>query len=110
MSATGNIADGSSLLLIGTLKEAAMVLRDESLPFALAGGAAAYARGASLPMHDVDFVIREKDAEAAARAFEARGMRVEIPPEGWLIKTYDDDRMVDIIFQLSGHPYLPAVL
>lgn len=110
MSGTGNIADGSPLLLIGTLKKAAMVLRDEGLPFALAGGAAAYARGASLPMHDVDFVIREKDAEAAARAFQAREMRVEIPPEGWLIKAYDDDRMVDIIFRLSGHPDMQAVL
>ena len=66
------------------------MLRDEDLPYALAGGAAAYARGAMPPTHDVDFVIREADADAAARAFRARGMRVEIPPEGWLIKAYDD--------------------
>jgi hypothetical protein len=50
------------------------------------------------PTHDVDFVIREADADAAARAFRARGMRVEIPPEGWLIKAYDDGRMIDLTF------------
>lgn len=104
------IADGSPLLLLGTLKKAATVLRDEGLPFALAGGAAAYARGASLPMHDVDFVIHEADTRAVARAFEARGMRVEVPPEGWLIKAYDENRMVDLIFRLAGHPDMRAVL
>jgi hypothetical protein len=105
-----NIAEGSPLLLIETLKKAATVLRDEGVPFALAGGAAAYARGGSLPLHDVDFVIREADADAAAGAFAARGMRVQIPPEGWLIKAYDEDRMVDLIFRLSGHQDMQAVL
>jgi hypothetical protein len=110
MSSTANIAEGSPLLLIDTLKKAATVLREEGLPFALAGGAAAYARGAAPPMHDVDFVIREADADAAARAFETHGMRVEMPPEGWLIKAYDDNRMVDLIFRLAGHPDMQAVL
>lgn len=62
------------------------------------------------PTHDVDFVIREADADAAARAFRARGMRVEIPPEGWLIKAYDDGRMIALIVQLSGHLDMQAVL
>jgi putative nucleotidyltransferase-like protein len=110
MSGIANVAEGPALLLIDTLKKAAEVLREEDLPFALAGGAAAYARGAMPSTHDVDFVIREADADAAARAFEAQGMRVEIPPEGWLIKAYDDDRMIDLIFRLSGHLDMQAVL
>jgi hypothetical protein len=94
MSGITDVAEGSALKLIDKLKKAAGVLRDEDLPYALAGGAAAYARGAMPPTHDVDFVIREADADAAQRAFRARGMRVEIPPEGWLIKAYDDGRMI----------------
>ena len=78
------------------------MLRDEDLPYALAGGAAAYARGAMPPTHDVDFVIREADADAAARAFRARGMRVEIPPEGWLIKAYDDGRISEHHADFAG--------
>jgi hypothetical protein len=110
MNGIANVAEDPALPLIDTLKKAAGVLRDEDLPFALAGGAAAYARGAMPSTHDVDFVIREADAEEAARAFEAQGMRVEIPPEGWLIKAYDDDRMIDLIFRLSGHLDMQAVL
>lgn len=96
--------------LLDTLKKGASVLRDAGLPFALAGGGAAYARGAAPPMHDVDFVIREADADAAAKAFETSGMRVARPPEGWLIKAYDEDRMIDLIFRLSGHPDTQALL
>ncbi len=109
-SAIATTPEGSPFLLIDTLKKAATVLRDQGLPFALAGGGAAYARGAAPPVHDVDFAIREADAEAAARAFTAQGMRVEVPPEGWLIKAYDDDRMVDLIFRLAGHQDMDAVL
>lgn len=96
--------------MLDTLKKAAAVLRDAGLPFALAGGGAAYARGAGLPLHDVDFVIREADADAAAEAFAESGMRVERPPEGWLIKAFDGDRMVDVIFRLAGHPDMRALL
>jgi hypothetical protein len=101
---------GSPLALLDTLKKAAAVLRDAGLPFALAGGSAAYARGGAPPMHDVDFVIRAADGDAAAKAFESNGMRVERPPEGWLIKAFDEDRMVDLIFQLSGHEDTQALL
>ena len=104
-------APGMPFPLLETLKEAATVLRKSGLPFALAGGAAAYARGAAPPIHDVDFVILEADAEAVARAFEASGMRVEHPPEGWLIKAFDSgDRMIDLIFRLAGTPVATELL
>jgi hypothetical protein len=110
MNADALVAEGSPLLLLDTLKKAATVLREAGLPFALAGGGAAYARGAALPTHDVDFVICEADADAAALAFDGSGMRVERPPEGWLIKAFDGDRMVDLIFRLAGHPDTGALL
>jgi hypothetical protein len=110
VSAAANAPEGSPFLLLDTLKRAATVLRDVGLRYALAGGGAAYARGAALPTHDVDFVIAETDKDAAAAAFESSGMRVERPPEGWLIKAWDDDRMIDLIFQLAGHPDTQAVL
>lgn len=99
-----------SFPLLDTLKKSATVLRDAGLPFALAGGSAAYARGAAPPVHDVDFVIREEDVDAAARAFEASGSRVVRPPEGWLIKAFDEDRMTDLIFRPAGHQDIQALL
>ena len=110
MSTAANALEGSPFLLLDTLKKAATVLRDADLPYALAGGGAAYARGAALPMHDVDFVIVETDKDAAAAAFDSCGMRVERPPEGWLIKAFDEDRMIDLIFRLAGHQGTRAVL
>jgi predicted Fe-Mo cluster-binding NifX family protein len=108
--ATPASADASPFALIETLKRAAAVLREANVRFALAGGGAAYAHGASLPMHDIDFVILEEDVEKAARAFEDGGMRVERPPEGWLIKAFEDNRMIDLIFRPSGHPDMRALL
>jgi hypothetical protein len=110
VSAAAKAFDGSPFLLLDTLKKAATVLREAEVPFALAGGGAAYARGGGLPMHDVDFVIREEDVAVAAGAFGKSGMRVERPPEGWLIKAFDGDRMVDLIFRLAGHPDMQALL
>jgi len=110
VSAAASVPEGPPFLLLDTLKRAATVLRDAGLRYALAGGGAAYARGAALPTHDVDFVVVETDKDAAAAAFESAGMRVERPPEGWLIKAFDEDRMIDVIFQLAGHPDTQAVL
>ncbi|HEX8008862.1 MAG TPA: nucleotidyltransferase family protein [Trebonia sp.] len=103
-------AESSPFLLLETLRKSANVLRDAGLPFALAGGCAAYARGGGLPVHDVDFVIREEDVDAVAEAFRNSGMRIERPPEGWLIKAFDSDLMVDLIFRIAGHPDTRALL
>lgn len=92
------------VLLLETMKKAAAILQQAGIPFALAGGAAAYARGAAPPVHDVDFVILAEDADAVAVLFADAGMTVDRPPEGWLIKAYDDDRMVDLIYVLAGRP------
>lgn len=90
--------------LLETLKRAAAILRRSGIPFALAGGGAAYARGAGPPVKDVDFVLLEEDVGKAATAMDADGMQVENPPEGWLIKAYDGDRVIDLIFKLADQP------
>jgi len=92
------------LPLVETLKRAATVLRETGIPFALAGGGAAFARGAAPPVHDVDFVLMEKDVDRAAEAFAAASMRIERPPEGWLIKAFDGEHMIDLIYCLGGEP------
>jgi len=71
--------------LIETMKRAAAALRDAEVPFLLGGGMAAWARGGPPTDHDVDLLLRERDAELALEALEAAGMRGERPPEGWLL-------------------------
>lgn len=101
--------DQSSRLL-ETLKRAAAILRRAGIPFALAGGGAAYARGAAPPVKDVDFVLMESDIGKAAAAMDAGGMQVENPPEDWLIKAYDGDQVIDLIFRLADRPVTRELL
>lgn len=90
--------------VIAALKRAAAALGKAGVPFALIGSAAAYARGGAVPSHDVDFAVMEQDIPAVAKALADAGMRIVDPPEDWLIKAYDDDTLVDLIFRLCGEP------
>ena len=85
-----------------TLKRAAAALRGADVPFALAGSVAAWARGGPSPCNDLDFAIRAEDADRAERALADFGMRTERPPEGWLLKAWDGDVLVDLIWDLEG--------
>jgi hypothetical protein len=90
--------------LIETMKKAAATLRAAEVPFLLGGGLAAWARGGPPTDHDVDLLLRERDAERAIEALEAAGLRPEEPPEGWLLKAWDGDVLVDLIFHPAGGP------
>src|SRR2546423_13291167 len=86
-----------------TMKRAAAALRDAGVEFALAGSLASWARGGPESTHDLDFVIREHDAERAGEALAAVGMRRQDPPEEWLVKAWDESGvLVDLIFGPSG--------
>jgi hypothetical protein len=88
--------------LAGTLKRGAAALREADVPFALAGSVAAWARGGPSPCNDVDFVIRADDAVRAEEALGVAGMRTEHPPEGWLLKAWDGNVVIDLIWELEG--------
>jgi predicted nucleotidyltransferase len=86
------------------MKRVAATLREHEIEFALAGGLAIYARGGPETGHDVDFILRREDAEAALGLLESEGFRTERPPEGWLYKLYDHDSLVDLIFSPNNQP------
>jgi predicted nucleotidyltransferase len=91
--------------LVEAMKRAGAALRDADVDFLLGGGLACWARGGPATDHDVDLMIRREDAEQAAEAAAKTGMRVERPPEEWLIKAFnDDDTLVDLIFEPSSGP------
>jgi hypothetical protein len=96
--------------LIASLKLAAYHLKETGIPFCLAGSFAVYARGGESVDHDVDFLIKESDAEAALTALAEVGFRGEVPPEGWLVKVYDDERLIDLIYNPVQRPVTDATL
>ena len=97
---SGGVADG----LLLSLKRAAAALRDAGIDYALAGGFAAYAHGAAVSTHDVDFVVRERDVQVALDALGGAGMRHLTSPENWLEKASDGEHVIDLIHTPSGRP------
>jgi nucleotidyltransferase DUF2204 len=89
--------------LIEAMKASASVLQDAGVPFVLGGGLAAWARGGPKSEHDVDLLVRPEDADTALAALERAGMRVERPPEAWLVKAWHPDgTLIDLIFEPRG--------
>jgi hypothetical protein len=84
------------------LKRSAAALREADVPFLLGGSLASWARGGPETRHDLDLMIKPEDAERALQALKAAGMRAERPPEEWLLKAWDGDVLVDLIFGPSG--------
>ena len=85
-----------------SLKKAAAALREAGIPFLLGGSLASWARGGPETTHDLDFMIKPEDAERALEVLCDAGMRAERPPEEWLLKVWDGDILIDLIFGPSG--------
>jgi hypothetical protein len=85
--------------MCATLKKTAAALRDADVPFMLAGGLAAWVRGGPESDHDLDYMVRPEDAERALEALVAAGLRPQRPPEAWLLKAWDGEVLVDLIFR-----------
>jgi len=85
-----------------TLKKSVAAFRDAEVPALLGGSLAIWARGGPETKHDLDFMVKEEDAERALQALVDVGMKPERPPEGWLYKAWDGPILVDVIFRPRG--------
>lgn len=93
------------------MKAAAGILQQCGIPFALAGGLAAWAHGGPKSEHDVDYVLRPEDADTALGAFESHGWKTDRPPEGWLFKAWHENgALVDLVFSPAGGPITNAII
>lgn len=88
--------------IVATMKRSVAALRQDDIEFLLAGSLAVWAQGGPEKRKDLDFVVKPEDAERAIAALERAGMRSERPPEHWLLKAWDGDVVVDIIFEPRG--------
>jgi hypothetical protein len=96
--------------LATTLKRVAAALKQAEVPFALGGSFAVYAHGGHSSDHDVDFLIREQDRDRVLADLGAAGFEVEEPPEDWLVKVFDNGRMVDLIYRPVESPVTDETL
>lgn len=96
--------------LLPTLKKAAAALERDRVPYMLGGSLACWARGGPAVAGDLDLMVKAADVERALGALVSVGMREERPPEQWLLKAWDGDHMVDIIFEAAGLPITDEVI
>jgi hypothetical protein len=85
-----------------TLKKTASALKAAEVDFLLAGGVACWARGGPASAHDVDYMLRPEHAERALEALVGAGLRPDRPPEEWLLKAWDGEVLVDLIYEPMG--------
>lgn len=96
--------------LRAALKMSASALKEEGIPFAVAGGYALWVHGAPESEHDVDLAVEDTRVEQAVDCLTRAGFDVQRPPEDWLFKAYYDGAMVDVLHRLHGEPVDLAML
>jgi hypothetical protein len=104
------VPDHSFEDIVDTMKRSIAAFREAEIPFLLAGSLAVWAQGGPEKRKDLDFVVKREDAERAVGVLETIGMRPERPPEDWLLKAWDGDICVDVIFEPLDLPIDDAVL
>lgn len=88
--------------LTESLKRSVAALEQRGVPYLLGGGLGCWARGGPPSSNDIDLMVKREDAERAQEALAEDGMRPESPPEQWLLKAWDGEILVDLIFAPSG--------
>lgn len=104
------MASDEALAIIDSCKRVAAILHEAEIPFAIGGGIACWCYGAPESDHDVDVMLREGDARRAQEVLVAHGMRAVDPPEDWLLKAYDGEVLVDLIYRPEGLPITDEVI
>ena len=88
--------------ILDVLKRVAQILREADIEFALGGGLSAWVHGGPPTENDVDILIRERDVDRALNVLMDAGLETARPPEGWLVKAWCDDVLVDLMYEPSG--------
>ena len=88
--------------LTDSLKRSVAALEERGVPYLLGGGLGCWARGGPPSSNDIDLMVKREDAERAQEALAEAGMRPETPPEQWLLKAWDGEILIDLIFEPSG--------
>ena len=96
--------------IVESLRRAVAGLREADVRYCLSGSVASWARGGPETVNDVDLIVDPPDMGKAVAALEACGMTSEVPPEGWLVKLYDEEVLIDLIHTVTGYASVEEIL
>ena len=97
--------------IVDTLRLAAARLRDAGVRYCLSGSVATWARGGPETVNDLDLIVHPPDMDKAVSALEQiDGWRSETPPEGWLVKIWNGEVLIDLIHTVTGYESVEEIL
>jgi hypothetical protein len=96
--------------IVESLRKAVAALREADVRYCLSGSVASWARGGPETVNDVDLIVDPPDVDKAVAALEAAGMPSEVPPEGWLVKVWDGEVLIDLIHTVTGYESVEEIL
>ena len=96
--------------IVESLRRAVAGLREADVRYCLSGSVASWARGGPETVNDVDLIVDPPDMDKAVKALEDCGMRSEVPPEGWLVKLWDGEVLIDLIHTVTGYETVEEIL
>jgi hypothetical protein len=97
--------------IVESLRKTAAALRDSGVErWCLSASVASWARGGPETVNDLDIIVHPEHMDAAVEALAECGMRKEVPPEGWLVKMWDDEVLVDLIHTVTGYESVVEIL
>jgi len=96
--------------IVETLRTVAALFRDHGVSYTLSGSVASWTRGGPETVNDLDLIVPREELDAAVRILEDHGMRSEVPPEGWLVKVWDGEVLIDLIHTVTGFADVHAMI
>ena len=96
--------------IVESLRQAAAQLREADVRYCLGGSVASWARGGPETVNDLDLIVDPDHMEKAVAALASLEWRSETPPEGWLVKVWHDDVLVDLIHTVTGYESVEEIL
>lgn len=96
--------------IIESLRTAGAAFREQEIRYCLSGSVASWARGGPETVNDVDLIVDPPDLDRAVAALEGCGMTSEVPPEGWLVKCWDGEVLIDLIHTVTGYESVEEIL
>ena len=97
-------------VIVESLRKSVAALRDTDVRYCLSGSVASWARGGPETVNDVDLIVHPPHMDAAVAALEGAGMRSGTPPEGWLVKCWDGEVLIDLIHTVTGYESVEEIL
>ena len=101
------LVESDNMVFHEVLEDAISAVSNADVQYVMMGGISASAHGGTrYTTHDIDFFVKQHDADAALTALAGAGFDVEKTFPQWLYKGFKKNVMVDVIFKSSGEVML----